>query len=298
MDDAYYHIALTPAQQSLISSVTPFRFRPISSPSSSPSTADPVLIEPFLPLPLPSSPRLPSTLSLILTPPRPSDLPAQLSCLNDPRVGLSLVGPPYPYTEEHGREFGRTKAGGAEEYFGRVGGLAQALLDGGEGRVEEFVKSVKEGKELPREWLPNGCPVNAIRREDTDEWVGDLGTMRWLYEDVEDAQERERLAKENLAREVGDPELAWSFGFFLHPTYHSLGLMSPCLSTLLKTVFMSFLRCHQIHGAAFADNHASLRTQEKNGLVKYGRWVRDVAEARGGGRKEVVVLKWEKGDQE
>lgn len=72
--------------------------------------------------------------------------------------------------------------------------------------------------------------------------------------------------------------------------------MTPLLTSHLS-YFKSFLRCTRIHGAAFESNVASLKAQERNGLVRYNTWTRKISEARGGGEAVVVVLKWEKGDE-
>ncbi|BGP16049.1 hypothetical protein JCM10213_006815 [Rhodosporidiobolus nylandii] len=276
--EAYYSLSLTPSQQALLSRLTPFRFRP--APSSTGSSAS--LVEPFLPL------RSPSDLPLILTPPRPSDIPRQVECLNHPAVAFCLVGPPYPYAAEHAREWGATKGRDLEEYFFR-------LLE----KLEAQGKAVEQLPTVPYEdgwrYRPDGCPCNSIRRADTGEWVGDLGTFRWVFEDVQDPEERERLAKENLARVAGDEELRWSFGFFLHPSYGGRGLMTGLLASHVSYL-RGFLRTKHIHGAAFSDNIPSLRTQEKNGFVRYAAWTRQISEARGGGTKEVAVLKWQAGD--
>jgi RimJ/RimL family protein N-acetyltransferase len=70
--------------------------------------------------------------------------------------------------------------------------------------------------------------------------------------------------------------------------------MTPLLASHLL-YFRTFLRCTRIHGAAFEDNIASLKAQERNGMRRYGVWEREISEKRGGGRKNVVVLKWEEG---
>ncbi|GAA5901507.1 hypothetical protein JCM6882_006299 [Rhodosporidiobolus microsporus] len=290
--DAPPRISLSSAQQSLISILTPFRFHTVSLPFPSGASAPPVtFLEPYLPLSLPPT----SPFPLVLTPTRLShDVPSKVSALNHPAVAFSLVGPPYPYTVDLARDWNAARKAQAEEYFARVGELAARALEAHEGDVEAAAEAVKGAGELPRGWLPDGLPFTDLRRQDTGEWVGDLSTMRWTFEDVADDEERERLHKENLAREVGDPELAWSFGFFLSPTFHGKGLMHLALSAMFGTFLRSFLRCERIHGAAMAHNVASIRTQEKNGLVKYNSWVREVAESRGGGTVEVAVLKWEK----
>ncbi|GAA5835627.1 hypothetical protein JCM11251_002981 [Rhodosporidiobolus azoricus] len=299
-------ITLFQPQQDLIALLTPFRFHDVPLPSSQSISAShcahttatttissPTFLEPYLPLSLPPL----SPFPLILTPTRSApDFPPRLFTLNHPKVAFSLVGPPYPYTEELARDFSEGKKRGTEEYFGKLGGLAQKALDAAAGSVEVASKRVLEEGEgkIPDEWLPDGLPFSDLRNQETGDWVGDLSTMRWNFEDVADQEERERLRKDNLARKPGDPELAWSFGFFLSPNYHGQGLMHLALSSMFDAFLRSFLRCERIHGAAMAHNVASIRTQEKNGLVRYNTWTREVAETRGGGTVDVAVLRWEK----
>ncbi|GAA6027347.1 hypothetical protein JCM8097_002614 [Rhodosporidiobolus ruineniae] len=290
LPDAFYHLSLTPTQIQLLESLTPFRFRRVpctSSPSSEP------FLEPSLPLAAP--PDVPY--ALLLTPFRPTDVPAQVAVLNHPAVAFNLVGPPYPYRAEHAVE--RFTAFGAEtsRYWARVGELAAKALEE-HGSVEAAVEALSR-EELPTEWLPSPEAIGStIRRADTDEMVGDMGVCRWNSEDERDDEKRRKLVEENEKREVGDKDLVWSFGFFLAPSYHGQRLMSPLLHGLFSNLLKPFLRAEKICGAAFASNAGSLRTQEKNGLRRFGSWTREISEARGGGTTEVVVLKWEKGSEE
>ncbi|GAA6002462.1 hypothetical protein JCM10207_001134 [Rhodosporidiobolus poonsookiae] len=279
----FYTLDLSPPQQALIAHLTPFRFHLVPDTGA---------LEPYLPLASPPAVPYP----LILTPPRPTDVPRAVETLNHPAVAFNLVGPPYPYTTEIALEYATMRGKTTETYFASLAERTAALLSSNANSDPAAAAAAAElsATALPRDWLPDGCPMNNIRRADTGEWVGDMGVTRWRFEDVRADEERERLCRENDAKVAGDPETAWSFGFFLNPTYHGQRLMSPCLSALV-TYLSTFLRSEHIHGAAFADNVPSVRTQERNGFVRYGSWVREIAEKRGGGKKEVVVLKWEGG---
>ena len=57
---------------------------------------NPATKEPFLRL-------LPPHQNIIITPYRPTDAGFIVCHLNDPRICATLLGPPYPYTEEHAR---------------------------------------------------------------------------------------------------------------------------------------------------------------------------------------------------
>ncbi|GAA5968656.1 hypothetical protein JCM3765_004152 [Sporobolomyces pararoseus] len=183
--------SLSPALQDRISSLTPFRFH-------TPFPSNPTFIEPFIPLsPVSSSATEP--LELILTPPRPDDLSVQVKCLNDPSVGLRLIGPPYPYTFEMGQEWSGFRYENVQTYFER---LYKYYSD------DKEQKGELEEKETRRE----GIPFASIRNWKTGEWVGEIGICRWEFKDIENEAERQKMYKENEEREIGQDELVWSFG--------------------------------------------------------------------------------------
>ncbi|GAA6002140.1 GNAT family N-acetyltransferase [Rhodotorula paludigena] len=291
-------LSISPAARALISQRTPFRFHEVKlggAASQAPADTDTdsgrgasTVLEPFLPLSSPS----PTSLPLILTPPRPSDPPALVRTLNDPRVAFSLVGPPYPYTEEIAREWNDFRRKAAEEAFKKLAQRAEEERL----RREEDPTGVSEASAAP--WIVDGLPVGNIRRADTGEWVGDFGLPRWNYEDTPDEVERDQLLKENDAKEAGEPSIIWTFGFFLNPDYHGKGIMQHVLRTVLSTYVFPFLRADEIRGAAFTENRASIRTQEKCGFQAYYTFKRQISEARGGGTKEVTNLRLRRVDFE
>ena len=179
-------LSLSPASQSHISQLTPFRFH---TPSST------EFLEPYLPLPSSTLP-----FPLILTPPRSSDTPRKLAVLNDPVVTKELTGPPFPYLEEHEVGWSEGKWKDTKEVF--------------EGWEKTIIMTHQENKregEVALEKPRMGLPFQCIRKED-GEWIGEIGVIRHAFLAVEDVVEREKLQKENNAREVGDKELVWCFG--------------------------------------------------------------------------------------
>ncbi|BGP39836.1 hypothetical protein JCM10450v2_003806 [Rhodotorula kratochvilovae] len=278
MPDIPLPLSLTPAEQALITQHTPFRFHTYTPGASSSSAPSAALLEPYLPL---SSPA-PTSLPLILTPTRESDIPALLRTLNDPRVGLQLVGPPYPYTPAHAAERLAFNARGTSAAFAR---LAERARRADAGRDEEG-----------QGWIVDGLPLCAIRREDTGEWVGNFGVDRWLFEDVPAGEERERATAENNAKCVGDKSVLWTFGFYLNPDYHGKGIMEHVLRTVLASYIFPYLNASEVRGAAFTANVASVRTQEKCGFRRYMAYERDIVETRGGGKKEVALFKLRRED--
>lgn len=207
---------LTPSDQAIIAARTPLRFHTYTptltdSSAAAPAAAHPIL-EPFLPL---SSPT-PSTLPLILTPPRPSDAAALVQTLNDPLVALQLQGPPYPYSDALAGEYVALKISETERLLERLGERARRALRPSAEADIAGEGSVRGGKDRDTDedgepWLDE-LPLCAVRRADTGEYVGDFGVHRWRFEDVPEGQERERAIKENEAKVAGDSSVLWSFG--------------------------------------------------------------------------------------
>ncbi|GAA6061223.1 hypothetical protein JCM10212_002682 [Sporobolomyces blumeae] len=282
-------LTLTDRHRESISRLTPYKFH--DAPDGS--------IEPYLELHTPAAAtavRLLPSFPLILTPLRASDFPAQTECLNDDRVAFQLVGPPYPYSNELARGWAETKWRDTRTVFERWAREIDEYDDARARRGSEQARG-DDLKTLSKPLV--GVPFGTIRRGDTGEWLGDLGTSTWDYRDVEDLDERETRVKENDARQVGDVDKVWSFGYYLAPSYHSQGIMSLCLSSLLQTYLVPYLDAQTIRSSAFADNVASIRVQENAGrLRRTGEtfWCQ-VSESRGGGRREEVVLEWKKGQE-
>ncbi|BGO94017.1 hypothetical protein NBRC10512_003650 [Rhodotorula toruloides] len=267
----YLSLTLTPAQCETISSHTPFRFHTVPITGAEPGQPDSFL-EPYFPLPPhPTSP------PLIVTPYRPTDIPSVMRTLNDPQVAYQLVGPPYPYTDNDAHGWSELRRRETEKVFNEVLGP----------KAEQALR----GEEVDN-WVVGDWALGNVRRAD-GEWVGDFGLCRWAFEDVPDAEERKKLVDENAAKEAGDPMLAWSYGFFLDPTYHGKGIMAHVLRSLIEGYYVPYLRAERIYGAAFATNPASLKTQERCGFVRKSSFEEDVIPNRGGGKKTVVTLQWQ-----
>lgn len=265
-------LSLTPAKCDVISSNTPFHFHTVHVADPQPGQPESFL-EPYFPLPpQPHSP------PLIVTPYRPTDIPCVIRTLNDPKVAYQLIGPPYPYSEDDAHGWAELRRRESERAFNDVlGPKAERALRG----------------EQVDEWAVGEWPLGNVRRADTGEWVGDFGLCRWKYEDVPDADEREKLLEENAEKEAGDPTVAWSYGFFLNPVYHGKGLMAHVLRSMIEGYYVPYLRATRIYGAAFASNPASLKTQEKCGFVRKSSFNEDVSASRGGGKREVITLEWQ-----
>ncbi|KAK4704555.1 hypothetical protein P7C70_g1661, partial [Phenoliferia sp. Uapishka_3] len=242
----------SPQLRESISSHTPLQF----DSSNSPYLAFPTSSSPFLS-------------SLRLTPPRQSDASALVSTLNSPLVYKSLRSPPYPYLPHH-----------ATAVIGMGMKAAQALIDQWE----------------RNDWsTPEGCPLNTIRamRDDGEEvWVGALGVRRWPFDEVVDPVEKEEKVREMMARKAEDPEVVWTVGFYIDPTFNGRGVMTQVLRTLIDSYMIPALHATKIRATVYVGNIASRRVFEKNGFELVGTaWVNE-GESRGGKMREEWWFEW------
>lgn len=322
MSSTFLRVDLTEAQRDAISAHTPYRFHTIPIPPPSPAAAAEAnhdhLVEPYLPLPLTTSP------PLILTPQRPTDVSRIVETLTDPAVGMQLIGPPWPFKAEDAHSWGESLRAQAKEVFrdlkARTEQLGEISTNGyGEERGTERPAG-DETKTKKRRWPIPAPKIHSLRRADNGAWAGDFGVTRWQFDNVVDAEEKQRLIDENEAKEVLDPTVIWTYGcksqalrvslssvptppadtqrnsfpplaVYLHPELHGKGLMSQVLESMLSTYFDDYLGANEVRGAAYASNPASLKTQERCGFVRFGAFMEDVSEGRGGGQKEVITLR-------
>lgn len=146
--------------------------------------------EPFIRLPSPHE-------NLILTPPRPSDVAANYSLMTDQKVYRMLSGPPFPYLESHA-----------------IGWIDMITTHAAEA-MREFQEAEAAERSTGTKRFVGTCPVRYIRevQEDgSDVFLGDIDVHRCQFPDVKDPDEQARLAGENNARELGDPDIAWCIG--------------------------------------------------------------------------------------
>jgi len=69
--------------------------------------------------------------------------------------------------------------------------------------------------------------------------------------------------------------------------------MTSVLTSLIENYFVPYLDAHIIRASAFSDNPASIRVQEKSGLVRTGeKYLVQITEVKGGGKREESVLEW------
>lgn len=135
--------------------------------------------------------------NLILTPPRPSDADAVHAMMTDPKVYKTLEGPPFPYLESH-----------ATSWLDMVTSQSADAM-----RELQAAEAAERADGMQR--LVGSCPVHYIREvraDGSDVLLGDIAVHRCQYPDVQNPAEKARLTRENAARELGDPDLAWCIG--------------------------------------------------------------------------------------
>jgi len=236
-----------------------------------PLQTDPKTGEPFLRLPAPLN-------NIILTPPRPTDVPDLIAVLNDPAVYKWLDGAQKPFLEEH----------------------ALARLERGTKRSDAVLKELKEAEEVfpdgPLQFL-SGCPVNVLREvkaDGTQVYIGDIMVRRCLFWEVGvDSEDRQKAMEENNALEVGDPNIVWSMGDYLASSHHGRGIMSAAIGTFIREWMIPRMNAQHITSHAFGGNVGSVRVFEKNGFVQQGlvRKIHKVTEA-GFLHESLHVLSW------
>ncbi|KMU82585.1 hypothetical protein CIHG_00366 [Coccidioides immitis H538.4] len=240
---------------------------------------NPTTNEPFLSVPIPSSPNGPDTTShIIITPYRPDqDVEPILTSLNDPIIYKWLRTPPVPYTREHAEEWIRLCKGSSDK----------------------LIPEIEEWQRGERKWL-SGCPVRAIRevRQTKDGQVeevllGDVGLIRYTFDDTLDESEREEMKRINDEREVGDERTIWTLGDWLASTHHGKGIMSAAVRVIMDWA-MANLNVHYMKVHASVGNIGSCRVFEKNGFTLTDT-VHDaftLPEIKGGGKASFYTLRW------
>ncbi|KAH8704984.1 hypothetical protein BGW36DRAFT_421564 [Talaromyces proteolyticus] len=279
-----------------------------------PIQTDPLTSEPYIRLPPPLShiivtpPRLtdPQT-SSIISPASPSlastdsrdhltvpaaDIAARTAALNDVAVYDWLESPPYPYSAADAASFVR---GGFEDCR----------------RIFTTLHSQPDGTNV-RAWA-DGCPFRDIR--DTSALaptskdgesdvaqaplVGDVMLSRYTYYEIQPAESNERrVARErNAALEAGGEEVVWGIGFWLSSTHHKKGIMAIVVQTVLSEWAIPRMNLRVLMGSAFVGNAGSVAVMRKCGFkelqtIEKGSVL--LAESRGGGKRDIVVLRWER----
>ncbi|KAF4538039.1 GNAT family protein [Lasiodiplodia theobromae] len=220
---------------------------------------NPTTNEPYLQFPSPH-------VHLRLTPMRHSDGPATIAAMNDPRVYMNILSPPFPYLPQHW-----------DQQF--------ATIDAATRRAREELDAVeawrKQGGSGPKMWVGSGLPFTAIRevvvvegpegKEEEERFLGRINIRRKDFRTVVDEGERKALKAANDAKVAGDPEIEWEMGFWLCPSAQGRGVMTTVLRTLMETFFVGYMNVHRLRGSHLDHNKGSGRVLEKCGFVLEGK---------------------------
>ncbi|KAB2577929.1 hypothetical protein DBV05_g3431 [Lasiodiplodia theobromae] len=205
---------------------------------------NPTTNEPYLQFPSPH-------VHLRLTPMRHSDGPATIAAMNDPRVYMNILSPPFPYLPQHW-----------DQQF--------ATIDAATRRAREELDAVeawrKQGGSGPKMWVGSGLPFTAIRevvvvegpegKEEEERFLGRINIRRKDFRTVVDEGERKALKAANDAKVAGDPEIEWEMGFWLCPSAQGRGVMTTVLRTLMETFFVGYMNVHRLRGSHLDHNKA------------------------------------------
>jgi len=200
--------------------------------------------EPFL--------RLRKHKNIILTAPRWEDAPCLVPILNDPPVHEWLMGPPYPYTLEHGNEFI---------------GLIRS-------QVEETLKELENVKDDSTLKIVKRCPVSFLREvneDGTDVFIGSITITTAVHgelmgPDGVDWENKKKREEENNSLEVGDPRIIWCFGDYLAASHHRQGIMTDAVNTVLHDWAIPRMNVRHMLVSAFEGNDGSVKVFLKNGF--------------------------------
>ncbi|KAM0754064.1 hypothetical protein T439DRAFT_322950 [Meredithblackwellia eburnea MCA 4105] len=216
----------------------------------------------------------------IITPQRRQDIHFKVEAVNHASIQPWLYGPPIPATEEWA-------AASTEKEISRCADI----LD-------------NWPSESDSHW-PLGCPFRVVRRIDPDTnkdvYCGDFHLVReGAFLDVPDLAQRETLAKHNLDRRPGDPDIIWTLGFYAYPSEAGKGIMTAALSLVLQWS-AKVLNVHKIHSSAFSGNEGSRKLHLKLGFVEAGSCWIDMPHGSErarlyGARRELLLFRWTRPD--
>ncbi|KAJ7110293.1 hypothetical protein C8R43DRAFT_936300, partial [Mycena crocata] len=226
-----------------------------------PLEVDPETGEPFL--------RLAGHASIVITPPRLSDVPSIVLLMNDERVYSGLGSPPFPFLPEH-----------AEKWLNRVKLGSDALLD------ELDVARNDVGLKIVE-----GCPVRSIREiqdDGTQVYIGDVGIhlARHVWE-LEGSGKLEQAS--TPLRDPNHPDI-WSAAYYLAPSHHRQGIMSDALRTVTQEWGIPRMGVRRMAVTTFVGNEGSAGVFKKNGF-RLRKSVDAAVEVRGE-MMGVNVLDW------
>ncbi|KAH9486385.1 hypothetical protein JR316_0000449 [Psilocybe cubensis] len=244
------------------------------NPQLYPLEVNPTTGEPFL--------RLRGHHNIIITPPRPEDVPAMVPYHNDPRICEYLGGPPFPYTLAH-----------AQSFFDITRSLSDRLLS--------QLEDTKDQRGLV---ILENCPVRAIREvheDGSDTFIGDIGFMRCPIGELMgtnaaslDWENKTIVEERNNKLPAGDPNIIWSIGDFLAPSHHGRGIMTEAVRTILHDWGVPRMGIRHVWVSTFTGNDGSVKVFMKNGFKLI--YTCDEHKEAKGKMRGINVLEWKYGE--
>ncbi|KZT62654.1 hypothetical protein CALCODRAFT_408409, partial [Calocera cornea HHB12733] len=201
--------------------------------------------EPYIPLPAPHD-------NIRLTPWRrtdATDVDPVVTILNHPAVYPNLIGPPYPYLEEHAAEWATQQVEMFEpdhQYF-----------------TGDESAPIREGK------IFDYSPIMVIREVQTDGsqiLLGVADITKAAFTGEPDAERREERVRANEQKSLGDPSIIWAIGDYLTPTHHGRGIMTAVIGVLIHSWGVPYMRVRQLDVSVLDGNIGSRRVFEKLGF--------------------------------
>ncbi|TCD65676.1 hypothetical protein EIP91_002303 [Steccherinum ochraceum] len=242
-----------------------------------PLEIDPNTGEPFLRLPAPRT-------NIIITPPRPTDVPGLVALYNDPELAQWLNSIPHPFLEEH-----------AEPRLARMIASSEVVMK----EIQAAEAAFPEG---PLQFI-GGCPVTALREvkpDGTQVYIGDVKVRRCLFVHLGlEEPERLQVMEANDARPVGDESIVWGMADALAKSHHGQGIMTAAIGTVIRDWMIPRMNARHIRAETFVGNIGSVRVFEKNGFVAESPAVKiDWVSASGIRHAGLHCLAWEFDAQE
>ncbi|KAL5528335.1 hypothetical protein ACEPAF_7471 [Sanghuangporus sanghuang] len=194
--------------------------------------------------------------NIIITPPRKNDTDAIVEAMNDPRVYMTLLSPPFPYLREHAEAWLVSSIQACDTAYDK---LKQAAA-----------KDVDDRSPVVH---VDGCPVSflrEVRKDGSDAYLGSIGIFRsFRFQFLRDEERERSLSSRNLELPAGHPEIIWEIADHLVSSHHGRGIVTAVVRTLINDWAVPRMNAHVIYASAFTGNIASVRVFLKNGFEEF-----------------------------
>lgn len=148
----------------------------------------------------------------------------------------------------------------------------------------EFIRSLINDPDIEKTIVGWSLPIS---KKDEEKWYANFSNTQQTIRYVIETLDGEVVGLTGLGNIDMKNGCAKGLGIRIAPNVQSNGLATDAYMTLFKFAFNE-LRLHRIETAAFDDNFASLRFQEKLGCIREG--IRREAIYKNGTYKSIVTL--------